>query len=566
MPTSPLINAIFFDMGWTLRRTVKDPIQQQVWLEKILQITGLPWSSAEMGQRFTERALAYKQWGAVSLVELRPTELWQKWMLPELPEEFVLANALEMNHFWRKSIGEGELFPHASEVIRTLFQRGYRLGIISNTVSSEETPNLLKEHGLDPYFEIVLLSCNFGKRKPDSSLFHAAADWMGVAPSNCAYVGDQIDRDIYGSRHAGFSLAVQVKHSADKKEAPGAFTEKPDEIIHSLPELLDIFPKRFLKTSTTPAPTTQRNGKQRWNVSLSTMWSCENEIGLLDLLPILDDLELSGIELNHKIKSEDLTGIHLDRFPIHSLHEPCPADVSTTTLVRKDWLISAADEKNRQQGVRMVMRSIDLAHELGVRHIVVHAGNAGLPNEEETLLRKLHEAGKKETDEYQAIKQAMLDQRNLMIDSHMKSVVQSVKELLAYASTKNICLALENRYHLFDIPSPDEMSILLDLASPDRLGFQFDVGHGQSLDALGFYPFMEWVNHFADRIVGLHLHDVQGVVDHYAPGLGDINYHEFASFVPRDAQRTLEIHGTNSIRDISSSLQLLGKIGLIDRV
>ena len=48
-------------------------------------------------------------------------------------------------------------------------------------------------------------------------------------------------------------------------------------------------------------------------------------------------------------------------------------------------------------------------------------------------------------------------------------------------------LGLENRYHFFDLPSPDEMEELLSLASPDRLGFVYDVGHAQALDRLGFY-------------------------------------------------------------------------------
>ena len=564
--TSPLINTIYFDMGWTLRHTVKDPIKQQYWLNKIIQMTGLSWTPAEMAAKFTERAQAYKKWGENSLVELHPEELWLKWLLPEFPEEFVLANAIEMNRYWRKAIGEGELYPHAAEVISELFHRGYRLGIISNTVSSEETPNLIKKYGIDRYFEIVILSCDFGKRKPDPSIFHAATEWMGVDPSTCAYVGDQIDRDICGSKRAGFSLAIQIEHAPRPKEDQGDPVEKPDHIIHSLSELLDIFPKRYQISPNPLGSKYQTKEKQIWNVSLSTMWSVENKVSLPDLLPVLESLELDGIELNHGIKSEDLMGFDLKCLPIRSLHEPCPADVSMSTLSKKDWLVSATDEEKRQQGVRMIMRSIDLAHELEIHHMVVHTGNAGLTDNDEKKLRKLFEAGQKGTDEYLALKQDMISSRKSVSESRLNSVVLSLKELLAYASGKNIRLALENRYHFMDIPSPEEMEILLNLAGPDRLGLQFDVGHAQTLDAFGFYPFMEWINRFADRIIGLHLHDVRGVVDHYAPGLGEVDYRQFAQFIPADAQRTLEVHGTNSPNDISASLQLFSQVGLIHRM
>jgi hypothetical protein len=40
-----------------------------------------------------------------------PKELWLQWLLPELQPEFVRENAIEMNRYWRRAIGEGKLFP-----------------------------------------------------------------------------------------------------------------------------------------------------------------------------------------------------------------------------------------------------------------------------------------------------------------------------------------------------------------------------------------------------------------------------------------------------------------------
>jgi HAD superfamily hydrolase (TIGR01549 family) len=559
------IDCIYFDMGWTLRHTVKDPIRRRYWLEKIIQMTGLAWTPDEMAERFTERALAYKKWGESSLVELNPKELWLQWLLPELQPEFVLENAIEMNRYWRRAIGEGKLFPHTVEVISALFERGYRLGIISNTVSSEETPNLLKKYEIDRYFEVIILSCNFGKRKPGSAIFHTATEQMGVDPARCAYVGDQMDRDIVGSKQAGFPLSILVRHAPQSKEVPGDYAVQPDHIIDSLTHLLDIFPHRVQKSASLPDPKQWCKENHFWNVSLSTMWSFENKVSLPDILPVLEKLELSGIEINHKITSADLMGYDLSTLPIDSLHEPCPADVSTRELSTKDWLISATDEEKRQQGVRMVMRTIDLAHTLGVGHIVVHPGNAGLSDQDEKNLRQLYVDGKKETEAYRSLKQDMLDRRASVIESRMNSVVLSLQELLAYADGKHMRLALENRYHFMDIPSPAEMETLLRLAGPDRLGFQLDIGHAQTMHVLGFYPFMEWIHRFADRTIGLHIHDVRGVTDHFAPGLGEVDYQQFIGMIPNDAQRTLEVHGANSLQDISKSLLLLSQLGLIHR-
>ncbi len=85
-------------------------------------------------------------------------------------------------------------------------------------------------------------------------------------------------------------------------------------------------------------------------------------------------------------------------------------------------------------------------------------------------------------------------------------------------------LGLENRYHYFDIPTPDEMSALLAMAEPDRLGFIYDVGHAMAMDRLGFFPNEVWLKRFGRRIIGTHLHDVIGISDHQAPGLGDVDF------------------------------------------
>ncbi len=562
---NPLIDTILFDMGWTLRRTVKDPQKQQQWLDKLIHMTALPWSTEEMAQTLTARAKEYKKWGEMSLVELRPEALWVKWLLPELPEAFVRENAAAFNHCWRKAIGEAELFPHAAEVIRVLFKRGYRLGIVSNTVSSEETPGILKTYGLDAYLEAVVLSCDFGKRKPDPAIFMAAVEQMGVDPASCAYVGDQMDRDIAGSKRAGFQIAVLIEHDPKTGAPRSGLAEKPDHIIHSLDALLDIFPPRFQTARLAANQKHRQNGRKTWNVTLSTKWSHERMIPLPDLAPILYDLELDGIELNHAVRSADLTGFDLGSLPIRSIHEPCPADVSTAVLARRDWQISATDAWNRRQGVRMMMRSIDLAHQLGARHVVVHPGNAGLPGLDEKELRRLYKAGERESSGYQAVHDAMIENRKAVQAERLSAAVISLRELLEYARPLHIRLGLENRFHVMDIPSPDEMETLLDLAEPEFLGVQFDVGHAQTLDALGFYPFMEWIDRFAHRIIGLHLHDVRGVDDHFAPGLGEVDYEKFAHRIPAAAYRTLEVSGFNSMQDITSGLHLFDKIGLIHR-
>jgi HAD superfamily hydrolase (TIGR01509 family) len=96
----------------------------------------------------------------------------------------------------------------------------------------------LKSYGLLDYFDPLVLSSRYGRRKPDPAIFHYAARLANVPTSECLYIGDRIARDIVGSRRAGFKLAVQIVNEFDHGEKDeGAI---PDARIHKMTELLDF--------------------------------------------------------------------------------------------------------------------------------------------------------------------------------------------------------------------------------------------------------------------------------------------------------------------------------------
>ena len=52
----------------------------------------------------------------------------------------------------------------------------------------------LKEYGIRQYFDPIVLSSEYGRRKPDPAIFHYAARLANVPTSECLYVGDRIAR------------------------------------------------------------------------------------------------------------------------------------------------------------------------------------------------------------------------------------------------------------------------------------------------------------------------------------------------------------------------------------
>lgn len=549
------IEAIMFDMGGTLRNSMKKNESSKLEsVRKIIALLGADVPLIEFHDLLSERMRDYSRWARETLVDVCECELWTKWMLPDWPAENIGEIAVQLNEIWREATADRIIFPETKEVVLELFRSGYRLGLVSNTVSSVETPRILKELELTGCFETVILSCVVGIRKPNPAILLEATRRMKIDPLKCAYVGNLLHRDVQVAKKAGFRKVVIRRDSENFEAHQAEYPEFiPDYYIDNLYGLLNIFPSLQDKEAVHPT----------FAASLSTMWAKKNFPKLSDFFEGARRLGFSKIELNHQINTSMLVDVDMRQYEFSSVHEPCPSDIPVDELKQRDWLISSPIEENRKHGVEAIKRSIDFAHQIRASVVVVHCGSVINDLSTEKALRRLIDAGKMETSEYLEQKQSMLKQRADLITPSFEAVKKSLLELLDYAATYRICLGLENRYHYFDIPSPDELGKLLSLAGPDQLGFIYDVGHAQVLDRLGFFPHEDWLHRYACRIVEVHLHDVIGVSDHYAPGLGEVDFGMVAPYLPEEAIRTVELQATNSPEQVKASLKYLVKIGIV---
>ena len=550
------VEVILFDMGGTLRRTAaRTRAEKHQVIHRIMDLIGAHGSVDAFDPILSKRAKAYKHWAEQTHIELNESDLWTKWMLPDFPAEQVSGMAVQLNQLYREATGLREIFPESREVVLELFRRGYRLGLVSNTTSTVEVPALLKELEITGCFETVILSAVVGKRKPDPAILLDATRRMGVAPGHCVYIGDRIDRDVAAARKAGFAQAIILRDPRQPKaNETNDANLSPDHLITNVRELLNIFPPH---ASPKPEPEFVADA------SLSTMWAIKTLPALSDFFEFARRTGFARIELNHKVTSAMLDGIDLSCYPFSSVHEPCPADVAADELKKRDWLISSTKEENRCEGVKAIQRSIDLAARLHATAIVIHAGHANPDTASEKRLRALVASGQRESVEYGEIHAQMIRSRAAFAEAAFEAVKKSILELLAYAETRNVRLGIENRYHYMEFPSPDELETLLALAGLDRIGFLYDVGHAQTLDTLGFYRHEDWLKRFASRIIGAHLHDVVGTTDHFAPGLGNVDFDMVAAYLPEQAFRTCEFQTFNTPEQVKAGLRFLVERGCI---
>lgn len=238
------IEAIFIDLGNTLRMLVKDEAYMAQAREKIVRLVGTREDPQVFCDTLNERYKEYRKWAFANLVEAPETELWTRWLTPDFPGEKIAPLAVELTYQFRQSNGRRVLVDNGREVVIELYSRGYILGIISNLISSKEIPEWLEADGFNPYFKSVMLSSVFGRRKPDPAIYHEAARRAGVEPAHCVYVGDNLNRDVTGTRAAGFGMVVIMISSEELAKETLTDENKPDVIIHEFRQLLDIFPGR----------------------------------------------------------------------------------------------------------------------------------------------------------------------------------------------------------------------------------------------------------------------------------------------------------------------------------
>jgi FMN phosphatase YigB (HAD superfamily) len=132
--------------------------------------------------------------------------------------------------------------PEMPAVLQAIKQMRLKIGLISNVNSRGQVPTNLKEYGLIDYFHPIVLSSEYGRRKPDPAIFHYAARLANVPTSHCVYVGDRVVRDIEGARRAGFGLAIQIRHDFEHGENDQG--SAPDAVIDNMTELLEILRQR----------------------------------------------------------------------------------------------------------------------------------------------------------------------------------------------------------------------------------------------------------------------------------------------------------------------------------
>ncbi|SMF86432.1 putative hydrolase of the HAD superfamily [Paenibacillus uliginis N3/975] len=255
--------AVLFDLDDTLlwdERSVEEAFE--VTCQAGAESTGIDATALLTAVRSEARSLyeSYDTFAFTKLIGINPFEgLWANFTAGDQPEFRRLQELAPVyrKESWRrglKSLGveNDELAEELAE--RFAAERRKRpyvydetfdvLKELQNTVKllllTNGSPDLQQEKldgvpELATYFNHIVISGDFGKGKPDASIFTHALGLLGVEPENAVMVGDKLTTDIKGGNAAGLTTVW-----INRTDRPKDSSIVPDYEIQSLSELHDI--------------------------------------------------------------------------------------------------------------------------------------------------------------------------------------------------------------------------------------------------------------------------------------------------------------------------------------
>ena len=281
-------------------------------------------------------------------------------------------------------------------------------------------------------------------------------------------------------------------------------------------------------------------------ISISTSWQSGGSVTAEEMLAVLKNLEITGIELSYRISEgfyqEMKNPLRRSGLKVVSVHNffPIPSARSDSKGSGDLFLLSSSDNEERQNAIRFTIRSIEHAGELGAAAVVLHCGVVEM-NHEMQVLYRFFNSQRLDSKEAQAFIRKKLAERDRHKSEHLENLVFSLDRLLPVAEKQDVLLGLENRYHYHELPGLDDFGAIFANFKGAPIGYWHDTGHAHANETLGFIPQNSLLQNYADQLIGVHLHDAISLDDHIPPGSGEIDFAALKPFLKTDTLKVIEL-------------------------
>lgn len=118
------------------------------------------------------------------------------------------------------------------------FRKRFRLGIVTDAQRAFCKPEL-RALRIEEFFDTIVISSDYGFRKPDPRLFHIALAAMDVNGEETAYIGNNWETDLLGASDAGLAVAGLI-HQGNEDSNSYPTEVQPTFVAKNLTEAFDL--------------------------------------------------------------------------------------------------------------------------------------------------------------------------------------------------------------------------------------------------------------------------------------------------------------------------------------
>ena len=301
------------------------------------------------------------------------------------------------------------------------------------------------------------------------------------------------------------------------------------------------------------------------DLALSTSWNAFRHDSGRKICDEILSLGIKKLELSFNLTNSVIDEINSFRknsdIEIVSVHNFCPRPdgLEGKVALPDCFSLASLDSDQRKEAVRLTKKSIDTAKKLGAKTVVIHGGRVEIKDRTNELISIFENEGIDSPD-YSSLKEELIKERKSLVGPHLDQVLKSFDSLSEHAIEQNILLGIENRYYFREIPTYDEFKIILDKFDGKNIQYWHDVGHGQLWENLGFDEHENYLKDYGNKLIGVHLHDIEDADDHRAPLKGNFNFEMLSPYINTNVTKVIEAHHPATAKDIANAVKYLSKI------
>jgi putative hydrolase of the HAD superfamily len=242
------IRALLFDVNGTLIDIETDDGLEEIYraIGHFLTYQGISlhrWEVRDlyfqlMQQQRAESAETFAEWNAV--------EVWREFLRRKVSDytRSLPSEKLEQLPLFLAELHRGiarkrlRLYPNVQEALDQLCSL-YHMAVVTDAQSAYAVPEL-RAVGLLKYFNPVIVSGDYGYRKPDSRLFQKALDALQVRPEQAIFIGNDLYQDIFGAQQVGMK-AIFISYNQDKTSYQTISPDYTISLFAELPQAINYF-------------------------------------------------------------------------------------------------------------------------------------------------------------------------------------------------------------------------------------------------------------------------------------------------------------------------------------